>query len=104
LADAEVDQRTLRVRRQGLTLRALDLLELVDVGALAVGGAPDAVGETGLKVRIAHGRSLLHAAARAKQGWQPLTARHGPGHAPHNAKCTLALPATAICNIYQEAS
>src|SRR5262249_35483959 len=71
LADPEVEQRALRVRRTSLTLRPLDLLELVDLGARAIGGAPDAVGETGLEVRIAHGRSLLHATGRAKQGWQP---------------------------------
>src|SRR5262249_56653965 len=104
LADAEVDQLALRVCRPGLTLRPLDLLELVDLGALPVGGAPDAVGETGLEVRIAHGRSLLHATAMAKQGWQPLTPSHGPAHASHNAKCTLVVAATAICNIYHEAS
>src|SRR5262249_23538828 len=104
LADAEVDQLALRVCRPGLTLRPLDLLELVDLGALPVGGAPDAVGETGLEVRIAHGRSLLHSTAMAKQGWQPPASSQHPPHAAHNAKCTLPLAATAICIIYQEAS
>src|SRR5262249_4166082 len=104
LADAEVEQRTLRVRRQRLALRTLDLLELVDIRALAVGGAPDAVGETRLEVRIAHGRSLLHAAGMAKQGWQPDAASRDSPHAPHNAKCMIARVVTAICNICQEAS
>src|SRR5262249_60789951 len=90
-ADPEVDQRALRVRRTSLTLRPFDLLELGDLGALAIGGAPDAVGETGLEVRIAHGRSLLHATGRAKQGWQPpLDAEEGKRcGARRIAKCTM---------------
>jgi hypothetical protein len=39
---------------QGLALRALDLLELVDLGAFAVVRAANAVGKQLLKVRIAH--------------------------------------------------
>src|SRR5262249_51450874 len=93
LADAEVDQRALGVRGTGLTLRPLDLLELVDLGALPVWGAPGAVGEAGLEVRIAHGRSLLHATGGAKQGWQPPVASHELPHAAHNAKCTSLWPA-----------
>ncbi len=45
LADAEVDQFPLGMIGQGLPLGPLDLLELVDLGAFAVVGAADAVGE-----------------------------------------------------------
>ncbi len=55
-ADAEIDQLPLRVLGQGLPLRPLDLLELVDLGAFAVVGAADAVGEKFLEVGIAHER------------------------------------------------
>src|SRR5262249_25247164 len=39
---------------QGLALGTLDLLELVDLGALAVARAADPVGEQGLEVGVAH--------------------------------------------------
>ena len=55
LADAEVQHLTLGMRLAGGTLGALDLLEFVDGGVLAEGGAADAVGEKGLDV---HGRVL----------------------------------------------
>ena len=65
LADAEVDQLPLGMLGQGLALGPLDLLELIDRGALAVIGAADAVGKQLLKIRIAHrclisGNNWLH--------------------------------------------
>ena len=50
-ADAEVEQRHVGPVGDGLPLGPLDLLELVDVGALAVLGTADAVGEQGLGTR-----------------------------------------------------
>src|SRR6185369_6564835 len=61
LADPEVDERPLGMVRQRLALRALDLLELVDVRALAVRRAADALGEEALEVGIAHDRESYDA-------------------------------------------
>src|SRR5262249_62055331 len=79
-ADAEVEQLPLRVLSQRLALGTLDLLELVDLGALAVPGAADAVGEEGLEVGVAHGfvsgpvvGTLLYAASGWEQGRLPAT-------------------------------
>src|SRR5262249_20106006 len=67
LADAEVDERPLRVIGERLALRAFDLLELVDVRALAVLRAAEALGEETLEVRVArraaHGRESYDAPA-----------------------------------------
>src|SRR5262249_5299410 len=49
LADAEVEEAALGVGGQGGALGALDLPELVDLRALAVVSAAEAVGEQGLK-------------------------------------------------------
>jgi hypothetical protein len=68
LADAEVDERPLGMVGQRLALRALDLLELVDVGALAVRRAADAVREQALEVGIAHDRESYDAGRRAMSG------------------------------------
>ncbi len=62
LADAEVDERALGVVGECLALGALDLLELVDVGALAVLRPADALGEERLEVGIAHDRESYDAA------------------------------------------
>src|SRR5262249_50243897 len=63
LADAEVEELAFGVFGEGLALGALDLLELVDLGALAVVGAADAVGEEGLEPGVGgrgrHGVLLL---------------------------------------------
>ena len=45
LANAEVEELSLRVLGEGFPLGSLDLLELVDLGALAVIRPADAVGE-----------------------------------------------------------
>ena len=57
LADPEVEQLAVRMVGQGFPLGALDLLELVDLGPLAVVGPAEAVGEEGLEpgVRTAVG-------------------------------------------------
>ena len=55
LADAEIDQLPLGMFGQGLAFRPLDLFELIDLAALAVVGAADAVGEELLEIGIAHG-------------------------------------------------
>src|SRR5262249_49414334 len=52
LADAEVEQGSLRVLGEDGPLGPLDLLELVDFGALAVIGPADALGEQGLEPGI----------------------------------------------------
>ena len=49
LADAEVEEFAFGVFGEGFALGALDLLELVDLGALAVVGPADAFGEQGLE-------------------------------------------------------
>src|SRR5207344_124406 len=74
LADPEVEQQAIGMIGERLTLGALDLLELVDLGALAVVGAADAVGEQGLEVRVAHRRRFYTAAATP--------ARLGPDSGP----------------------
>src|SRR5262249_51799522 len=67
LADAEIDQRTLGMGGERLALGTLDLLELVDLGALAVAGATDAVGEHGLEVGVAHRHPSSPASTRPER-------------------------------------
>jgi hypothetical protein len=55
LADAEVEKLPLGMLGEGLAFGALDLLELVDGGGLAVLGAADAVGEQTLEVGVGPG-------------------------------------------------
>src|SRR5262249_53958749 len=68
LADAEVEERTLGMLGQRAPLRALDLLELVDLRALAVARAADARGEELLEVRVGRHVVLLRWAARRGNG------------------------------------
>ena len=59
LAHAEVDELHARIRGQRGALRALDLLELVDLLFLAEHLAADALGEEGLDVGFVRCRQLL---------------------------------------------
>ncbi len=54
LADTEVEQTAFGMSGQGGAFGPLDLLELVNLAALAVVGPADAVGEERLKPRIGH--------------------------------------------------
>ena len=53
-ADAEIDQLSLGMLGQRLTLRPLDLLELVDLRALAILGTADPIGKKRLEIGVAH--------------------------------------------------
>src|SRR5262249_25559092 len=55
LADAEVQEPALGVRRQRRTLGSLDLLELVDLRVLAIVGAANALGKQGLEPGVGCG-------------------------------------------------
>src|SRR5262249_994069 len=66
LADTEIEQRALGVFGKGLALGALDLLELVDFGPLAVVGPTKALGKEGLKPGVG-----------GRRGWRRVS--HG-GH------------------------
>jgi hypothetical protein len=60
-ADAEVQQAALGMGGQGGSLGALDLLEFVDLGALAIVGAAEPLGKEFLEPGIAgHGRFLKY--------------------------------------------
>ena len=68
-ADAEIDQFPLGVLGQGLPLRPLDLLELVDLAAFAVVRAADAVGEELLEIGIAHEWSWMVPTGRVDESF-----------------------------------
>ena len=66
LTDAEVDQGDVRLGLLGGSLGALDLLELIDRGRLAVIDAADAFGEELLDVRVGHGDKALKRGGRRR--------------------------------------
>jgi hypothetical protein len=65
--NAEIDQRSCRVLGQGLPLGPLDLLELVDLRALAVVGTADPLGKELLKIGVRHGSFVRKRAIRVRR-------------------------------------